>query len=380
MKLLRKQRGMALIMLVFIVGLAATAYLMHALNPTTVKIDREKKTAAALAEAKDALIGWSIKNNTPGQLPCPEDTSLIGGLIEGQASSTCSNSSSTIGRLAWRTLGLGDLRDGYGERLWYVLSPGFRSGIINSDTPAQLSVDGQPASTVAIIFSAGPALSGLSRPFPTAATPPAVTLYLDLSNNDGDNNFVTSGDAVSFNDQLLLVKQDELFKEVEKRVAGEALNCLRLFALANGGKLPWPDKLDPTAFVDYIGDVDVLFGRLADSPMSGSWSGGCKIPVGGTGWWLNWKEQVFYALADEYKPTGAAVGCGACLTVNAPFANVNKKVVVLIAGKALAGQNRFTSLDKGTLSNYLEDVNSIGGVLFVKQNATTIFNDMVVYH
>src|SRR5258708_29066232 len=44
----------------------------------------------------------------------------------------------SIGRIPWKTLGIDDLRDASGERLWYALAHNFRklSGttVINSDT------------------------------------------------------------------------------------------------------------------------------------------------------------------------------------------------------------------------------------------------------
>lgn len=372
------QQGMALIVLVFIIGLAVTAWLLYALNANQLKIERDKKTAAALAEAKAAIIGWSAKNGTPGKLPCPENTASIGTVNEGQQQAACSNVNPTIGRLAWRTLGIGDIRDGYGERLWYVLSPGFQ-GAPNSDTPAQLTVDGVAGSAVAIIFSAGPVLNGQVRPTPTAATPPDVTQYLDLTNNDGDNVFIASGALGNFNDQLLIVSHEDLFNVVERRVAGEALNCLEIFAGGAGGTYPWPAQLDALAPVDYTGDIGASIGRLPDSPMGGNWSGACAIPVGGGGWWLSWKEQVFFSIADEYKPTGAAVACGSCLAVNPPSAAADKKVVVMVSGRTMTGQTRVSNLDKGTLANYLEAPNS-GGVSFSQHPSTPTFNDVVVYH
>jgi len=126
-----------------------------------------------------------------------------------------------IGRLPWRSLGVGDLKDGYGEKLWYVISPGFRTSPINSTTPAQLSVDGVAGSAVAIVFSPGPPLSGQSRPTPSAASPPNVIQYLELSNNDGNASFVTSGAADSFNDKLLSIRGVDLFSVVALRVLGE---------------------------------------------------------------------------------------------------------------------------------------------------------------
>ena len=382
------QRGMALMLIVFILGFAMTAYLVHALNATSVKIERDKKTAAALAEAKAALIGWSVKDGTPGRLPCPEDVTAIGGLLEGKEGS-CTNANPILGRLPWRALELNDLRDGYGERLWYKLSSGFRTGTINSDTPAQLTVDGVPGSVVAIIFSAGPIINGQLRPEPTSTTPPDVTQYLDLSNNDGDETFVTTGNVDSFNDRLIVVSHDDLFRVVEKRVAGDALVCLEKYAAANGGKYPWPAKLDSTA-LSYADTSGQLFGRLPDTDfdrttldtpaMENKWpSLPCRI-ISNTGWWPNWKEQVFFAVADAYKPTGAAAGCGtSCLTVNPPSTTADKRVVVIVAGKSLLGQVRNSVLEKGTLTNYLEPPNDLGGTIFAKQKATSTFNDVTTY-
>lgn len=89
--------------------------------------------------------------------------------------------------------------------------------------------------------------------------------------------------------------------------------------------------------------------------------------------------MVFFALADGYKPTVITPGCGACLSVSPPSVAADKRVVVLVAGRALAGQTRSTSADKGTLTNYLEAINSAGGVSFTQQNVTSGYNDVVVY-
>lgn len=387
------QQGMTLILLVFIIGMAATAFLLNALNANTVKIERDKKTAAALMQAKQALISWAATQPSLtklGQLPCPENTSLIGMPTEGTSQNTCTLPA--IGRLPWRTLGLEDIRDGNGDKLWYAISTGFRSTNINSDTPAQLTVDGVAASATAIVFSPGRALAGQVRQLPTIANPPDITQYLELTNNDGDNTFVSMGAADTFNDRLLTISHDELFAVVERRVAGEALNCLNAYALnpVSGppsppppippvGAYPWPAKLDSTAPPAYVGTVDNFFGRLPDFPMGGDWAGSCSIPVGGTGWWLNWKEMVFFALADGYKPTVATPRCsGGCLIVSPPSALADKRVVVLVAGKMLAGQVRTSFIDKGNLANYLELPNSVG-ISYAQQNANGGFNDVVVY-
>jgi len=215
-----KQNGAALIFLVSILALGVTAYALHSLTGNEYKADRELATAKALAAAKSALLGWSVLQNIPGRLPCPEDTALIGFPGEGQALANCTSPNPVIGRLPWRTLGLGDIRDGNGDKLWYVISTGFRISPINSSTAAQLTLDGVPNSAVAIIFSAGNPLLAQSRPAPTAS-PAAVTQYLEGSNNDGDNTFVSKGVAGSYNDRLISVRHSELFSPVINRILRE---------------------------------------------------------------------------------------------------------------------------------------------------------------
>lgn len=216
MKLPRKQRGMMLIMITFVVGLVATAYLLHAINPYALSAEREKVTSEALVEAKSALIGWSAKNSTPGQLPCPEDLSLIATPNEGSAMASCNNLNQRVGRLPWRTLGVGDIRDGNGDKLWYVISDGFRNAPININTIAQLTVDAVPNKAVAIIFSPGAPLQNQSR---TAVA--NHTQYLDEKNGDGDAIFQTTGAKDAFNDRLILVSKVDLFNLITNRILGE---------------------------------------------------------------------------------------------------------------------------------------------------------------
>ncbi|MEO6145872.1 MAG: hypothetical protein ABIT70_02240 [Sulfuriferula sp.] len=220
----RHQRGALLILLVIALGILAATVFVSMLSSSDIQNKRDKQTTAALAEAKAALIGWSASRSSntssysPGQLPCPENTSLIGSPNEGTGYSSCTLPA--IGRLPWKTLKIGDLRDGYGEKLWYVLSPGFRVSPINSSvSQAQLTVDGIPNSAVAIIFSPGPPLAGQIRPLPTASQPPDITNYLEGNNNNGSYQFDTQGPTTTFNDKLLLITHRDLFSLVEKRIA-----------------------------------------------------------------------------------------------------------------------------------------------------------------
>jgi hypothetical protein len=214
-----RQKGAALILIVFLMALILTTILIHSTTGIEYKAERDLKTAKVLEDAKVALLGWSATRDIPGQLPCPEDTSFIGSPTEGNEQSTCTLPA--IGRLPWRTLGLGDIRDANNDRLWYVLSPGFRDIPININSIAQLSVDGIPNSAVAIIFSVGTPLGSQSRSIPTSSSPPDVAQYLDLLNKAGTASFVTSGAINVFNDRLKIITKTELFSLVTKRVLGE---------------------------------------------------------------------------------------------------------------------------------------------------------------
>lgn len=214
-----RQKGAALMMLVFLLALVLMTVLVRSITGVEYRAESAFKTAKVLDDAKTALLGWSVLQNNPGQLPCPEDTSLIGLPTEGQAKSTCTLPA--IGRLPWRTLGLGDIRDANNDKLWYVMSSGFRNPPINTNTLAQLSVNGTPNSAVAIIFSVGVPLGSQSRPTPTSSAPPDVVQYLDLSNNAGTASFVTSGAINDFNDRLQIITKTELFSLVTKRILAE---------------------------------------------------------------------------------------------------------------------------------------------------------------
>lgn len=389
-----------MVMLVIMV-MGALTFLVSSLSKSGMQIERDKVTAAALAQAKEALIGYAASASTPGKLPCPEDTSRIGTSTEGQALSSCSNSSPTIGRLPWRTLGLGDIRDANGDKLWYVLSAGFRNSPINSDTPAQLTVDGISNKAVAIIFSVGAPINGQSRPTPTSSSPPDITQYLDSSNNGGGNTFVSTGPG-NFNDRLLLVTHDDLFHVVEKRVAREVVNALDEYycGFANvdssgscitlGGNRYYPSPAD---FNDTscLGNSNISSacisgatsrGRIPANPTI-AWDAASILRGASSGNWFQanaWREVVFYTVA-----TACTDGTSNCtsgdLTLNNPSGTAlnNQKVIVIATGSALAPPQTRDNSDKVLLSNYLEDENLMPlDNLYTKNSASPSapFNDI----
>lgn len=406
-----RQRGAALLIFMLITVIATLSFFLNKLVTRSSARDN-LTTMQTLAQAKEALIGWSAANATvPGRLPCPEDTTLIGSPNEGSALSPCSNSLPVVGRLPWRTLGLPDLRDDAGEKLWYALSPGFRNSPINSDSPAQLIVDGIANSAVAIIFSAGPPLSGQSRPVPTAATPPDVTQYLDLVNSSGSASFVSTGGAGLLNDRMVAVTHRDLFNVVEKRVGREVRKALLdyfcgagLFdesgaCTAGGGHRFFPR---PAYFNDLtcLGTLDIVAdcisgvvnnaGRIPANPVS-PWDT-LSLMRGTTAssadWFQrnSWRELVYYAVANAC--IDGTVDCNGAgkLTVNQPSATpaLNQRAVIIVAGRALSttipAQDRSTAVKKLISTNYLEDENLVPlDDVYTRPptNPNTPFNDQV---
>ena len=227
-----RARGATLLVLLAIVAVGVLAGLLKVVDRIDYRSAPQARSDHAMAEARRGLLAWSATHaSKPGQLPCPENTALIGSATEGMALASCTLPAT--GRLPWRTLGVPRLYDGAGEPLWYVLSAGFGSGKINSATAAQLSVDGVAASAVAIVIAAGARLTGQSRPTPGSSSPPLAVNYLDDINNTGGDSFVSSVPVGQFNDRLLPVTRAQLMGEVETRVVAEVALRLRAYYAAN---------------------------------------------------------------------------------------------------------------------------------------------------
>jgi hypothetical protein len=234
----RQQRGFILIVLVIVVA-GAAAFVLHFVNAASWRADRHQVTHRALLKAKEALVARAVTDdNRPGSLPCPDTDN------DGQAELFAGNACpSYVGRLPWQTLGLPDLRDGSGERLWYVLSPSHRdhpaAEPINSNTAGLLNIlGGEPAAgLLAVVISPGHALmrAGAAAVQNRDCSVPANCLnainYLDVSgavdNADADMNLARVTESETFNDRLMAVSADDVMPLVEKRTGREFAQKLR---------------------------------------------------------------------------------------------------------------------------------------------------------
>lgn len=189
--------------------------------------------------------------------------------------------------------------------------------------------------------------------------------------DDSPNGFIQgdSRDAngnVVVNDRILPITYDDIMPVLERRVAGEVLNCLQEYSLLavppNNGRYPWAARADD-AYPNFTADNGVRFGRIPEDAL---WGSNCA-PLTGTNWWLNWHEHVFYAVAEAFQPAPSVGVCGpappgTCLAVDPPFPIADRRAVVMVAGKPLRlgpnNQDRSAPANKGNVANYLEGENA----------------------
>lgn len=444
MKHLSKQQGFALILLIAIITGATASFAVKIINGNN-RIARDRITQTALAQAKDALIGYAITYadthtdsvQVQGYLPCPDvDGRDIGNNpAEGIAELGCGNRDvSAIGRLPWRTLDLDPLHDGNGECLWYAVSGSYKNnpktGLMNWDTNGQFQVYASDGTTlltpadnqaVAVIFSPGSATTGQNRAgqaAPVCGGNYTAGNYLDASgafNNAAPS--ATAGAPSQFRfgdpdlpsgDRMVFITRSDIWNALQRRsdfmnkldaLTQKSAECIAGFGARNridgtmstaNKSLPWPAR---TSLVDYsqntgYNDHDNLFagrvpylvntsrgqsGNAIPSPYYLLQADGANCPAGWAAlypWWDNWKDHLFYAIGQKFRPDNNATG--ACDNSHCLHANGsgNYAAIVIFANKGLSNQTRagsVTDLQRGIAANYLEGNNALN---VANQNAS----------
>ncbi|MBI1732982.1 MAG: hypothetical protein HYR49_09480 [Gammaproteobacteria bacterium] len=294
----RRQRGVILLALLLVVLVGSSYALLGKLNQLAEEQTRDVQTQKALKQAKEALIQYAVNYpeiysgdliRGPGYLPCPDqdagpddaDNLQDDGQV-GQ--SNCAEATgTTIGRLPTRDLGLDDLVDSSGERLWYAVAQEYKNNqssahVMNSETFASLRVDGSDEEIVAIVIAPGAPIDGQdgrgtaveeitqTNP-PTNAWYQVVDEYLEDGNaTNGDGEYVTASTVADsppqctdgsldddeleiqcFNDRILTITRAELMAAVEARVANEVRATLESWRDdVGGGAYPWLEPyVDP---------------------------------------------------------------------------------------------------------------------------------------
>ena len=406
------QRGSVLLVLLALLLLACTSLLTAALPALERSQQQAEVNAKVLAQAKAGLIAYALtagsrKNcstnapdcERPGDLPCPDASADNTPASNGSAANACGNAagstgqSARLGRLPWKKLGLPDLRDAHGQRLWYAVSSNYKNNnrirALNSDTglgtislrnsQGSLIFDGSNPNNnfsglVAVIIAPGQAITRQDG-HPQDRSNNAASEYLDTASLGGiveDNAGFIDGSAsdgfiqgpikdsqgrIVSNDQLVFITYDEIMPLIERRVAHEAMRELALKGF------PRPASFnDSSCFTTNTsnaispGSCKSLSsgdscGRIPVSSSSGSalWSGSATLR-GSTGndnsWFQSnlWRELVWYAL-----PGSCSASSG--YTVASKIYN---EAMVVVAGRKRGSQLRSSNADKSALANYLE--------------------------
>jgi len=384
-------------LLVVLIGISAFLAFSQG---NSVDAARQRTTDEALALAKAALIGYVVgkpldvaqPERRLGEFPCPDNDG------DGDADIACSGEADRIGRLPWRTLGLPDLRDGDGERLWYVVSHIYKTnprttcnvpedaGCLNSDAAGSITVrdaggnithDAAPSDpptyrgAIALIIAPGAILTRQDGTAQERNNPPGVgqaVHYLDNALGEDNANFAdytsngfiagpvrnaASGDII-VNDRIAIVAYEDVMPVLEKRVAQEIGSCLDAYAAANQSRYPWAADIAMSAINHNYADTNGrLTGRVPDTllntqmnssnAMSAAWPAppACFLdPLLNLHWWRQWKLRVFYAVAEWHKPgnTPPEASCGACMNAYTQgFPVYSIKYFVAVAGRRLQG-------------------------------------------
>lgn len=239
----RRQGGAALLIFALLLVMGALTYFLSNLSPELL---RAQKTSDALAQAREALVGYALTyrdvrdaNDVPGFLPCP-DTAAKGGIVyqpgDGLAAGNSHCGSSTdyaIGLLPYRTLGLPDLRDSDGNCLWYAVSNTFKNNQnappLNWDTQGQLTArssddallaapDDANGGAAALIIAPGAALVGRT-PInqPCTVDPALIATFIENNGSIFKNGIVkdVNGNIIG-NDRLAWITPKEIFDRVVK--------------------------------------------------------------------------------------------------------------------------------------------------------------------
>lgn len=112
---LKTQSGAALLLLVAVLGLGAASLLMNAFSRNGAEIQRQQRTLAILAQARDALTGFAATN---GRLPRPATSATDGR----ERPAECASDADCSGFLPWVALGVPGL-DAWGKVVRYSVTP-----------------------------------------------------------------------------------------------------------------------------------------------------------------------------------------------------------------------------------------------------------------
>jgi hypothetical protein len=326
-----------MLLVVMLFGMATALFVYGMVDTNALVLRRNKDTAAAFADVKLALVGWSAArtptgpspNARPGELPCPD--------IDNTGNDPGGCSVGAIGRVPWKSLGIPEPKDSAGETLWYAIAGPFRyyhptnnPDPIHSDTKGNITVYQDSTASaitteaVAVLFAPGASLGTQNRDTSTALCPTTGTTiarnlcaanYLEtaatVNNSITNGPFILAQSSDTFNDKVMAITTSDLMPIVEQRVAREMRTILENYRIAtaaqgyNGGAgiYPWADCTDGTSDTDYPNRGRIPWQNAA--PVN--WGSGTPATPSLPNWFTNqgstsynWAWVIYYSVGKNY--------------------------------------------------------------------------------
>jgi hypothetical protein len=208
----RRQRGAVLLALLAVAALGAAFLFVSGRTGAQANAAREQRTVAAIANAREALVGFALVH---GRLPRPAASASDGR----EGTLACSSDAACTGVLPWLALGI-EGSDSWGQPLRYSVTPQYTEApvlrisavgsktVLTRDSAGKFSyLAGSPTCTlaspcpVAVIFSSGRDTLGPDE----AANAAATMHFMRRPREEG-----------AFDDLLAWIDADSLYRLMDK--------------------------------------------------------------------------------------------------------------------------------------------------------------------
>ncbi len=352
-----RARGAALLALLAMVMIVVSVSFVASVSLNKQRTEKSSRNLSQLHAAKEALLGYALRQSAPGLLPCPDANG------DGFANPGGSSCSRQLGYLPYKTLQLDDLRDGSGAKLWYAVelsyaveTPGTE---LNPSLASSLRLNTSEV-VAAVVLAPGPPIGNQQR------TNNNADRYLEGVNANGTTTTYALAKDETNNDELLGIDAGEFWTTIERYVLyslGQRLIAYR--DTPNCDEYPWAAQ--NTA--PYNSDAGREAGQLPSGnaiPFNGA--AGCPGTIGAPAWYTtHWVNEIHYVFCG---PSGSD-----CLDISGDV-NQTANALLVSSGALLAGQSR----PSAALSNYFETDNNDSDQQFTYRNPrnhSETFNDVV---
>ncbi len=352
---LSRQTGVAFLLLIMVLVLSTTTLLMMQVSRNKQSTLRSINTLDVMNFAKDALLGYALNQAVPGTLPCPD----VDG--DGDSDAVSGGCSAVAAWLPFRSLGLDDLRDSSGAKLWYVVDPTYTQGLVPYNSSADSNLRANGVDSAFVLLAPNTALDGQIR----AAGNISRTNYFEGLNSDADVYVYQQNISDNNNDQVLSYPLGKFWALLENSivlpVAATALNDY----YASCGAYPWVAAFGAVS-LDSV--VSLQQGGLPLDSAVASDGSACAANLIVPSWLRShWGDQLQYSFCLNTQ--------GQCLNISGDRV-VSTAAVLISPGISLTGQVRPST----QLSQYFENANQLNTTQFIyrfSSNHDGSFNDVV---